>query len=335
MTANPTRIGVIGAGIIGMSSAYRLQTELVNTKVTVVADAFTPNLTSDGSGGLWELYDFFNTKPERIRKWGKDTYAYLKKLCLSPESRIAGTSFLRVITLSRQAIELPSFANEVEHCRKLLKEELETRFPQCSDGFSFTSMTCEPKIYLPWLSQKFMVAGGEMRQEKVSDLSVFCDQYDLVINCAGLMASTLANDSSLYPIRGQVIKVKGVDCLNGILLKPFYILPGLEIATLGGTHEKDNDDTTVDENAKEMIMKGCCELEPSFKNAVVEMDWVGLRPARRNGVRLELDTSFHPTTKVIHNYGHAGIGVTTHWGCAEEVLSLARQCLEVASKAAS
>ena len=28
------------------------------------------------------------------------------------------------------------------------------------------------------------------------------------------------------------------------------------------------------------------------------MDWCGLRPARRGGVRLEADSTFHPTTKV-------------------------------------
>ena len=31
--------------------------------------------------------------------------------------------------------------------------------------------------------------------------------------------------------------------------------------------------------------------------------------------------------KVIHNYGHGGAGVTLQWGCAGDVVALARQFL--------
>jgi len=36
-------------------------------KVTVMSDDFTPNLTSDGSGGLWEPYAAFGTDPDKIK----------------------------------------------------------------------------------------------------------------------------------------------------------------------------------------------------------------------------------------------------------------------------
>lgn len=48
----------------------------------------------------------------------------------------------------------------------------------------------------------------------------------------------------------------------------------------------------------------------------------GLRPFRRGGLRLELESI--GGFPVIHNYGHGGGGITTAWGCAEEVLRLAR-----------
>ena len=31
--------------------------------------------------------------------------------------------------------------------------------------------------------------------------------------------------------------------------------------------------------------------------------------------------------KVVHNYGHGGSGVTLHWGCAGDVVALARKLL--------
>jgi len=52
----------------------------------------------------------------------------------------------------------------------------------------------------------------------------------------------------------------------------------------------------------------------------------GLRPFRDGGVRLEMEVfvgdSGRRVAKVVHNYGHAGIGVILSWGCADEVCQL-------------
>ena len=50
---------------------------------------------------------------------------------------------------------------------------------------------------------------------------------------------------------------------------------------------------------------------------------VGLRPLRPANVRLERETG----TRIIHNYGHGGSGVTFSWGCAEEVAETIEQLL--------
>jgi D-amino-acid oxidase len=47
---------------------------------------------------------------------------------------------------------------------------------------------------------------------------------------------------------------------------------------------------------------------------------VGLRPFRTGNVRVELE----PGTAIIHNYGHGGSGVTFSWGCADEVVGIAK-----------
>ena len=36
----------------------------------------------------------------------------------------------------------------------------------------------------------------------------FVDKYDVVVNCAGLGNYELLNDKKMYPVRGQVLRVR-------------------------------------------------------------------------------------------------------------------------------
>ncbi len=60
---------MVGAGIIGLSTAVQLQDKLGpgGGRVTIVADSFTPNTTGDGALGLWEPYLCGDTPPHKIR----------------------------------------------------------------------------------------------------------------------------------------------------------------------------------------------------------------------------------------------------------------------------
>ena len=46
-----SRIAVIGAGIIGLSTAVNLQAALPSAHVTIIADKFGRDTTSDGAAG--------------------------------------------------------------------------------------------------------------------------------------------------------------------------------------------------------------------------------------------------------------------------------------------
>ena len=67
------RVCVLGAGVIGLSTAVRIQEKSnasggsPGVEVTLVADRFTPYTTSDGSGGFWEPYNLGNTPLAQIR----------------------------------------------------------------------------------------------------------------------------------------------------------------------------------------------------------------------------------------------------------------------------
>ena len=157
-----------------------------------------------------------------------------------------------------------------------------------------------------------------------------------IVNCAGLGASELAGDS-VYPLRGALIRVRNdgkkmprvtqAHCVshNGSANEPgfIFIVPrGDDMLVLGGLAEPDKASLDIGLQNYEPIramFKRCCEFMPALENAEIdaaEPVRVGLRPVRPRNVRLETEAS----TRIVHNYGHGGSGVTLSWGCALEVV---------------
>ena len=67
MAARSKNVAIIGAGICGVSTAICLQQADPSLQLTIVAEKFSPDLTSDGaagSAGLWSVVP---------RPWMKDT----------------------------------------------------------------------------------------------------------------------------------------------------------------------------------------------------------------------------------------------------------------------
>ena len=46
-------VAVVGAGAIGLSAALRIQEQIPDAQVTVLADKFDASTTSDGAAGLF------------------------------------------------------------------------------------------------------------------------------------------------------------------------------------------------------------------------------------------------------------------------------------------
>ena len=50
-------VAVIGAGVIGLTSAYSIKLFDENIDVTVFAEKFSPNTTSDGAAGVFLMFE--------------------------------------------------------------------------------------------------------------------------------------------------------------------------------------------------------------------------------------------------------------------------------------
>jgi D-amino-acid oxidase len=180
----------------------------------------------------------------------------------------------------------------------------------------------ETQIFLPWLYQQLRDKNAVLRQQEVTDLYTLGNQYDVVINCTALGARTLCGDTTVIPVRGQVVLLEP-GFPEFIFLDnqtPAYIVPRKDATIVGGTYEENiYDEKTEEESLRDILQRASGVLEGIAGRKVIG-NWAGLRPYRP-AVRLEHE----PGTNIIHNYGHGGSGYTLSFGCAEDVVKLVEQ----------
>lgn len=326
-----SRICVIGGGIIGLSTAFRLLNEVPNVEVTVVSKDFSPNTTGDGSAGYWRPFFVTGTPDEKIIKWGKETFDHLRKISLTQEGGALGVFTATGCEIYRSPDEKEAFWKDIVlGYRRMSEDELKQYSGDYGCGYAFTTMMCECKSYLPWLRERFVANGGIVIQREVKNLSEVADGYDVIVNCPGVYAKYLVNDQEVDPLKGQIIRVEAPWVKHFVSAEDddLYILLGSSTLALGGTHEKGDWTTTIDPVQRKRIWEGCCRLMPSLEKAKVVEEWAGFRPGRTS-IRLEKElVQFdNRVVPVVHNYGHGGSGVTLHWGSAGEAVELVKESL--------
>lgn len=196
-------------------------------------------------------------------------------------------------------------------------------------GLRFAVPLVEMPSYLPWLIGQVRARGGQVQTRRVNSLGELggaANSVDAVINCSGLAARSLVGDLSVYPVRGQIVRVSNPGLTLSVRDEQHpggraYVHPRGADCILGGTFQENNWDTRVDLSIAEAIIDRCLDLVPDLADATVIEHLVGLRPGRPT-VRPEETTPKSAATRVIHNYGHGGSGTTLSWGCAHDVTGL-------------
>jgi len=143
-------------------------------------------------------------------------------------------------------------------------------------------------------------------------------------------------DKTVIPVRGQIVVVRNDP---GVMLtisgtddgddEVCYIMKRAAGGgtVLGGTYQKGSWESQPDANTALRIMKRAIEVCPALVKpgqGVVGLDvvrhGVGLRPLRKDGVRVEKERV--GGTWVVHNYGHGGWGYQGSYGCSMGALEL-------------
>ncbi|XP_050400438.2 D-aspartate oxidase isoform X5 [Patella vulgata] len=292
------KICVVGAGIIGLSSAIRIQDRYPKIDITIIADKFSPNTTSDGAGALFEVFAVGDTPLELVQKWAKETWDHLKNVAFSVEADSARVQHVSGYWVTGDPpMTSETSPDEENTSRRLTSEEMQLLFPRAKSGKFFTSYLVDCTSYLPWLMKQYMNKGGKIINKTIQ---------------------------SLDEVHAPWIKHFYVQDIGDEFT---YIFPGSKNVVLGATFQKGNWNTKPNHEDRAALFERCCQIHPSLKMATVDYSWVGLRPCRSR-VRLELEPpSAHTKCRVIHNYGHGGAGVTLHWGCAQTVVDLLRDLI--------
>jgi D-amino-acid oxidase len=306
------RVIVIGAGVVGLSCALRLQQ--AGHRVDVVARDLPLETTSAVAAALWYPYRAFPY--ERVTAWSGATYRELEKLA---EDADTGVRLVEGTELHRRRASDPWWRGAVPTLTRVSALP-----PPYVDGWSFAAPVVEMPVYLGWLAETVVEQGGSITRMALAGLP---DQAEVVVNAAGLGARLVADDPSVVPVRGQVLYVEqfGLDrwWLDGD--GPTYVVPRSHDIVVGGTDDEGEWSRTPDPHTAAQILDRAAVLVPELARARVIRHKVGLRPARPE-VRLEEERLTAPGSgrleRVVHCYGHGGAGVTLSWGCADEVAAI-------------
>ncbi|RME05085.1 MAG: FAD-binding oxidoreductase [Planctomycetota bacterium] len=309
-------VAVVGCGVIGLTSALKLQE--LGYPVTLISKE-TPSLTtSHKAGAVW--LPFEPTPPPKVIRWAWESYQNFTKLCHNPKTGVQPTS-LHLLGSSPPPWlkQLPELSY-----RPLQKQELPTPYQK---GICLPSFIISPPSYLSFLLDLFLQNGGRLLQQNISNLRSL--PFSLVVNCTGLEAKKLVQDSQLHPIQGHIVQLKPLSSPTPCFfdkegpLALAYIIPRQDAWVLGGNATAHQSSTQPNPTIIQEILEKCRKIYPPLQRLSPANTYVGLRPGRKN-IRLEVE-EIDSQRWVIHNYGHGGSGFTLSWGCAQKVAQLAQQ----------
>ncbi len=310
-------IYVIGAGVAGLTTA--LSIVRAGYPVVVVARELWKETTSGVAAAFWYPYRAF--PPEKVEQWGAVTFGLFADLAAYPDS---GVKWWRFVELTA-GVQSPWWADVVKNFAPAAADELP---PGAAQGVAFDNLTIDSSVYMPYLERELVAAGGKLVVREIQALSQLFGECDIVVNCSGLGARLLANDSDLHAARGQVVKVKRKPedrpLMNvGSQTKFAHCIPRGADTVLGGTYEDNSESLEPSVAETAAIIDRCSGLLPRLASLsaheIIETS-CGLRPVR-SAIRLDCESPAK-NKFVIHNYGHGGAGYSLSWGCAADVVKI-------------
>jgi D-amino-acid oxidase len=307
---------VVGAGVNGLTTAVCLAERGVRV---LVRSAEPPGRSTSAVAGAMIGGELFADPEDPELSWSRTTREAFVQLAAEPDT---GVRMASGRVASRTGAGIPDDPSGLPDHRPCSQSE--------HAGYAVACWMSAPLVdmpqYLDYLVRRLRAAGGDVQVQRVDSLA---DTGRLVVNCAGLGSMELAGDPGMRPVRGQHVVVANPGITDffyergpGDVLTSY--LPHRTRLVLGGTVGPGEWSLEPDPAHTEEILRRCIEIEPRIEGARVLGVDVGLRPARKL-IRVAQETV--DGTRVIHNYGHGGVGVSMSWGCARDAEALVLNAL--------
>jgi D-amino-acid oxidase len=306
------RVAVVGGGVIGMTVAHELASS--GHEVTVVTARHHHDSTSSIAAAIWFPYEVGHSP--RVDESAAVTY---RRLVALSDDLVTGVRLREGTVLARTASPDLSWMKTVPSARPAA-----TVPPGC------TGVRCQlplvvTDVYLSWLRSSLTDLGVCFETRAVSSVDADLPDADAVVIAAGLgSAALVGGDSSLHPVRGQIVRLVNPGLTDFVLDDDnpdglTYVVPRDDDIVCGGTDDAFSWDEQPHAAVEAAILARATALVPELAGLPVKSRAVGLRPGRPT-VRLELLPSF--SRPVVACYGHGGSGFTLAWGEAADVCRL-------------
>lgn len=346
----PTPVVIIGAGVIGLTTALTLKKENQHYDITVAAAHLPGDLniryTSPFAGANWQSFAGDDKEIQQIDGLGYHEFIKLADIAASGVWKKKNTSYYTQKAWDEANGDPAAFTNwydKIANGRVLDKQEL---IPDTVYGTEFDGLVISVPIYLSYLVQQCLAAGVVFKRispinniEEGRNIHHTGKKATLLINCAGLGCARLhgLNDPKrTFAVKGQVVLVSNnidhVICVEGAKHpnEMLYAFPRKEGGTIiGGCFLVDQWSSKEDKQITQRILARAVRhipllIDSSLGNPdhlhVVNVN-VGLRPFREGGPRIERDDK---RPWLIHAYGAGGGGYQGSYGFAKKVAELAR-----------
>ncbi|EMD32956.1 hypothetical protein CERSUDRAFT_98964 [Gelatoporia subvermispora B] len=226
------RVLVIGAGVIGLTTAWTLLDR--GYKVTIVTAACQSSqerLVSQISGALWEYppavcgHDGARTSPHLAEAWSMVSYHAFARLAREPVSESFGVEMRTVTFLFTDKVledkdqrkkmrniersGVAGFRHVEERAKDFGTEDL------YHDAYQISAPVIDTDLAMLRLERLVNEKGGIIKSPRklegklVAREAELLKEYeaDVIVNASGLGAKELAGDDTVYPLRGAVVRV--------------------------------------------------------------------------------------------------------------------------------